>query len=357
MALVTTCPHCQTSFRVVADQLKLRRGLVRCGRCRTVFSGLEQLRRIDEGPAPLPADAPPAHPAPAAAPLDSVSVPGLAADPDTDDTGLLSAQVAPAHAAREFELGDEPDSDHLATASRHSEGPAPLEPPAFGVFRTPPERQAAGRGMSGPAGRPGDDDFAEELEAVAEELAAVAEELDTWDDGESAIDYFSAEHQRRGLIGRNGGWKLLAAAALVVLLGLQATLANRDWLSARYPALTPAVSALAAPFGLTVALPQALHALAIESFELQATAQPGRLSVSALLHNQATHSVRWPSMLLTLTGPDNRVLLRKAIDPTDHLSEAVAAAGLRPRSERPIRMILEAGDLQPAGYSVELFYR
>ncbi len=47
MTLATTCPRCKTSFKVVADQLKLRRGMVRCGVCQTVFSGLEQLRYVE----------------------------------------------------------------------------------------------------------------------------------------------------------------------------------------------------------------------------------------------------------------------------------------------------------------------
>jgi predicted Zn finger-like uncharacterized protein len=45
MALATQCPHCQTTFRVANDQLKLRGGLVRCGSCREVFNGIEHLVR------------------------------------------------------------------------------------------------------------------------------------------------------------------------------------------------------------------------------------------------------------------------------------------------------------------------
>lgn len=44
--LATRCPHCQTIFRVVADQLKLREGLVRCGRCREVFDGRTTLMEL-----------------------------------------------------------------------------------------------------------------------------------------------------------------------------------------------------------------------------------------------------------------------------------------------------------------------
>lgn len=50
MALATTCPQCKTSFKVVPDQLKLRRGMVRCGMCQHVFSGIDFLRYVDEGP-------------------------------------------------------------------------------------------------------------------------------------------------------------------------------------------------------------------------------------------------------------------------------------------------------------------
>ncbi|KAF3997416.1 DUF3426 domain-containing protein [Glaciimonas immobilis] len=45
MALATQCPFCQTTFRVANDQLKLRAGLVRCGSCREVFNGIENLVR------------------------------------------------------------------------------------------------------------------------------------------------------------------------------------------------------------------------------------------------------------------------------------------------------------------------
>lgn len=48
MALATTCPACSTSFKVNPEQLKLRRGLVRCGMCQHVFSGVEFLRYVSD---------------------------------------------------------------------------------------------------------------------------------------------------------------------------------------------------------------------------------------------------------------------------------------------------------------------
>src|SRR5450830_940553 len=58
MALATQCPHCQTTFRVANDQLKLRGGLVRCGSCREVFNGIEHLVRPDVA---APVVTPPPH--------------------------------------------------------------------------------------------------------------------------------------------------------------------------------------------------------------------------------------------------------------------------------------------------------
>jgi predicted Zn finger-like uncharacterized protein len=52
----TRCPGCKTIFRVTEAQLALRDGQVRCGHCRTVFNGPENL--ISLAP-PAPSDAEP----------------------------------------------------------------------------------------------------------------------------------------------------------------------------------------------------------------------------------------------------------------------------------------------------------
>jgi predicted Zn finger-like uncharacterized protein len=70
MALATQCPHCHTKFRVAADQLKLRGGIVRCGACQSIFDGnahlvaLDSVGRKDDAPAPptSPPTSPPSAP-------------------------------------------------------------------------------------------------------------------------------------------------------------------------------------------------------------------------------------------------------------------------------------------------------
>src|SRR5947207_4414152 len=46
--LITTCTHCLARFRVSPQQLNVKQGQVRCGRCRKVFSGFEALERYPD---------------------------------------------------------------------------------------------------------------------------------------------------------------------------------------------------------------------------------------------------------------------------------------------------------------------
>lgn len=58
MALATQCPHCGTMFRVAADQLKLRGGIVRCGACQGVFDGNTALVDLAAALPPSPPSVP-----------------------------------------------------------------------------------------------------------------------------------------------------------------------------------------------------------------------------------------------------------------------------------------------------------
>lgn len=84
MALTTRCPNCRTAFKVVADQLRVRNGLVRCGSCGTVFDGRACLEGAEAAPAPAPVAVPvvppaPATPAAAAPPADPTPLPSYLA--------------------------------------------------------------------------------------------------------------------------------------------------------------------------------------------------------------------------------------------------------------------------------------
>jgi predicted Zn finger-like uncharacterized protein len=80
MSLATRCPACGTTFRVVSDQLKLQRGLVKCGNCGEIFDGIEHMRYISSAGATSPTAA--VTPAPAMAASDDQTHGSAAADTD-----------------------------------------------------------------------------------------------------------------------------------------------------------------------------------------------------------------------------------------------------------------------------------
>jgi predicted Zn finger-like uncharacterized protein len=308
MSLATTCPNCSTSFRVVVDLLKLHGGRVRCGRCLTVFSALDQLRTLDEPQAPAGTSSP-------------------AGEPSFRIDLELPSTVGSAGRRTTLSLDD--------IDSR-------------GLFRVPPERQD-------PAGRFDPDDLPPL--AAADDEPAVRGFGTARTASEPFDDLLMAQesHSERSVMQRM--LPVLSAVLLIAVLLLQTLLAARDWLSARYPVLQPAVAALASPLGLRVSPPRALDQLLIASFELQPSSRAEFYAVSALLRNQARYPVRWPSMLLTLTDSGNRVLARRIIDPVDYLGSRSPESGVRARSEQPMRLALETEGVRPAGYSVVLFYR
>lgn len=113
MALVTRCPHCGASFKVVADQLRIRNGLVRCGACQTVFDGRACLVQPAEPVVPTltqPADAAPPTPA----------APSFAPAASPRATEPAPAAVSPA----------EPVYSHAAAPTPVAPQPLPPVPPA-----------------------------------------------------------------------------------------------------------------------------------------------------------------------------------------------------------------------------------
>lgn len=127
MSLATRCPHCNTIFKVVQDQLKVSEGWVRCGRCTQVFNALEGLfdmereappQRIVPPTAPVATPAPPAMPeAWAATPAFQPTEPSPHAPDDaivTDD--LPPPDPRPTPAVTSFEL-DLPPSDEAVAAA------------------------------------------------------------------------------------------------------------------------------------------------------------------------------------------------------------------------------------------------
>ena len=431
MALATTCPQCKTSFKVIPDQLKLRRGLVRCGVCQHVFSGIDYLRYVDDSgkarqrPAAGGADAsgaaagsasraqaapgertgqavgsgrggPSGRPAGSGSPGKSGGDAGTRIAPTPLDPAAASAAPQTIIAADEdlktaFFLSDStfgpysqtraedvvPPRSIVARAEQPTQqaeagGPAwdPAEdaarrapPEADGHAEHPSRRQRSRSSTLLGAGEDDDPDV-----AAANLLARQAREAYRGAAGGRRVAGRASTNSRWPshveALGPDENWSVFfadprrryAVIALVVLAALQLTLLFRSEIASRVPVLRPVVSVVASAFGLGVDAVRSLASLSIESFELQATGRDDHLALNAVLRNKDPHTVRWPAMELTLTDQASAVVVRKVILPSDYLDRKASRAGLDGRSEWPIRLNLDPGGLQLAGYSVALFY-
>lgn len=83
--MLTRCPHCQTCFRVTAEQLKIRLGSVRCGACHAVFDGIGGL--CD--------NAPPARLAEVPSPPQAPTETGFPATPASIPSPATPAEIVP----------------------------------------------------------------------------------------------------------------------------------------------------------------------------------------------------------------------------------------------------------------------
>lgn len=369
MALATQCPHCHTTFRVAHDQLKLRAGLVRCGACKQIFNGIENLLRPDEAERALPPPAPPAvapPPTPAVAPQQDDQMPEQPAIESRESVPAEEAVPAPEPVAVPDEaVHEQPAADEFA-------GMDPLQRMTLMDFspadptRIEPKNENTAEEHAG---------IADELDALekaiddlqrqpwhapaAEEEAAPAaiDELDQADDGEYEEPAFVKQGRRRQRMQRL--MRILMALALPLLLTgflAQGISLFRNQLAAWFPQARPALVTACRLLGCEVGLPTQIDAVAIESSELQAADQK-TFSLSVLLANHGTIVQAWPDIELTLNDADDKPIIRRVFEPRDYLPASQEIdKGFAPKSEQPIKLYFELTQLKASGYRVYLFY-
>jgi predicted Zn finger-like uncharacterized protein len=414
MALATKCPHCNTIFRVAADQLKLRGGIVRCGTCREVFDGNAAL--VD----------------PAAASPFLTSAPGTAAPPSTSypaDNSLPSATDDEPIYSLDFDTSFDPfgilpetaqlkddadDGENIELdldVSLPAEVPAdaplvlpeetPAEPPeaplpepmapfrrrqvddvpAFATYLRDSRREPnldAGTAAALPAtekvslDKPvppapaaasparreptlADHAFTPLPAAVAPAPADEQEEpvLPPADDEPA----FVTQGRRREQSSKALRVAMAAGSVvLLLLLFLQVMTTFRNPLAAQFPQWKPTLVTLCKLSGCQVDLPAQIEALAIEQGELQ-TLKEQTFSYVSLLRNQSRSVQAWPSIELILNDANDKPLLRRVIAPRDYLPANIdVSKGFAPRSEQTIKLYFALDQLTASGYHIAIFY-
>jgi predicted Zn finger-like uncharacterized protein len=197
-----------------------------------------------------------------------------------------------------------------------------------------------------------------DLPIVAEDLplaqreARMEEAVNVGDYVRYAIDH--SEPARK-----NYTW-LWGAASLLLLAFLlaQAIYLFRVEIAARLPGLKPGLLAVCDKLHCNIPLPHNTDLMSIESSDLETDpAQPGVITLSVALRNQAPYVQDYPNLELTLTDSNDAPVGRRVFHPGEYLRDAEDEKnGLAANRENIIRLAIDASDLKAIGYRLFLFY-
>jgi predicted Zn finger-like uncharacterized protein len=352
MALATRCPKCQALFRVVADQLKLRGGLVRCGSCRHVFDAIGSLTYVDDN-AVLTQPAAPAAPAapPAAAPAPT---PSPAA---TERPARSEKRLEP---SRRIDLaGSEAGVPTLILTDLPTPIQEALQSETPASTAEAAEQPAADTAQDEDAERKARRERRRQRKLEAERARGDAADGadEDHDDEAEAPDFLQGRQQSRGFSIVFGGGSLV----LVALMLAQLAVIFRIELSTQFPALRPTLVQLCKPFNCNVGWPTRAELLAVVGTELQAVPGTDILELTAVIRNRAGFGVALPAIEVTLTDTNNRDVARKVFAPVDYLASSGQSSsrieeGLAAGADYEVRIHFEARGVSAAGYRVYPFY-
>jgi predicted Zn finger-like uncharacterized protein len=338
MALATQCPHCHTTFRVAHDQLKLRAGLVRCGTCKQIFNGIENLLQAEV--------------------LEQVkkNVSAAPESPDTERRAFESFELPddPSPSNEHESVGQEAADDSLLgmtlvdfTYSQHEQ--AEVDDTQAAVDAEPDRlEQTIDDLQHKPLRR-----------KTSEADSADADELDQADSEDDEEPSFVRQGRRKQRIGRVLRL-FMASASIILLVSLfaQSAYVFRNQLAAWLPQTSQTLAEMCAYLGCKVGLPAQIDSVSIESSELQTlAADSNTFTLTALLRNHGATEQAWPNIELTLNDSNEKAIARRVFAPRDYLPSAQdARKGFGAKSEQSIKLFFQVSQLSASGYRVYLFY-
>ncbi|MDD4881955.1 MAG: DUF3426 domain-containing protein [Gallionellaceae bacterium] len=310
--MLTTCPECQTTFRLSHAQLEARRGLVRCGYCRAVFNAYDTLLPEFETPAP-------------------------AQEPETVELVVqrdLSEPVA------------------AAPASPEPEAASPIEAPIPG-YEDVSQQEAE------PADEPEGDAFMLHLSERVDEAAVEFGPPPVMPvaDGPDAIllsDLPTRAQLEPEYRPSRKLWLGLLNLVLVLLLLAQAVYFLRGPLVAWLPELRPGLTAACETLGCRIPLDSDIGAIRVESSSLETDPeQANRATLRVSFSNRSQTLQQWPHFVLKLTDWQGGPLAQRAFGPADYLAKDKSyRTGMAPMSEHEFHLDLDLGGLSASGYEV-----
>jgi len=377
MSQITCCPSCGTKFKVVADQLRISEGWVRCGQCKEIFDASAHMQAVvaapllpdfplEEGaiahaapvvPAPEPvapvlevpgpvvpaflaAPAPPPvavvepeEPMPAEAEVLPEEVPALA--PEVPDVAEVAE--APTEDALEFPalLPVDPWVQEIA---QEASAEVPGEPAGDAVPATEPPAVPAAATPPAPVQPP-----------------PSSEEEDV--DGDAIPEPGFVRAARRQAFWHSAGVRfVLLLLCLAALAGLAAQMAvhQRNALAAAQPQLRPWLEQACVRLGCAIGPDRRIAAVAIDSSGFVKAGRGDSYQLTLAIKNLSGAAVAMPAVELTLTDAQDQAVLRRVLLPAE--LEAPVELAAHGEWSGQTMVVLAGPALRLSGYRVLAFY-
>jgi predicted Zn finger-like uncharacterized protein len=357
MALVTRCPDCATAFRITPLHLQAHGGNVRCGHCARVFNGFTTLATMQEREAGnlaetkteetpkrqakiLHGDDSLGSGAPALSDQQSSpSAPGGKIIQDEADPDRIIQDEVIQDVSREEVAQEEVTREALASASRIAEEPLPE--PAADTSDNPSAASLDSEKFTSK--------FSDTPPPVSENYA-----FENYPPENYAFDEMQPPATS---LAASLAWGF-ANLFLIVVLAAQVVYAFRSEISVMVPDAKPYLERYCELLQCSLPAPQYAKLLNIESSEMQADAQrPGVITLNATVRNYASYSQALPSFQLTLIDTKNQPLASRTFPPDAYLEEnSNLERVVAPEAEFNVKLHLDSGDLNAAGYRLLLLY-
>jgi predicted Zn finger-like uncharacterized protein len=323
MSLITRCPECGTMFKVVADQLKVSQGWVRCGHCAVVFDASVYLLPDDAlalAPFILTADVA-AKVEPAALPLPShvesealpyrLETPQAPASAHDEQAPDRLPPMAPQ--AEQGVAQGRADALHRASWKQaRQEDPYILS--QAGNIDVPPRLPELVRTPSVDDSGIGGADVADAKAGDADVAPIGVVNADTQEDVSFVRDARRNAFWRKPL----ARWSMrMMSILLLVALAFQWTMHNKDTLAAQHPQLSPLLQVLCAVPRCEVQLPRRIESVVIDSSNFNRLGSD-LYRLSFALRNTGTIPLALPSLEVTLTDARDQALLRRVLAPIQY---------------------------------------
>jgi predicted Zn finger-like uncharacterized protein len=325
MSLITRCPACGTMFKVVADQLKVSQGWVRCGHCAEVFDAATHL--LPREPASLePAGLVPAGLVPVASALDADEQEVMLASPLQETAQAQPQSVgAPENSLVELVLL----KPALPEADDAPDSAGDFDPASWKLAQHDGAQEQVQEVQSGWDASAASADLPPRLQALvhtatldeAGPASPVVVQAHVVDVDSSDFDAlpdvsFVRDARRKAFWTRPQVRRSLAALSvlLLALLALQWVIQQKDSLAARNPSFGPLLQTLCSALGCDTRPPRHIESLVIDSSSFNRLG-PDAYRLNFSLKNNAAAALEMPSLEVTLTDAQDQALVRRVLGP------------------------------------------